>query len=315
MARLVPMRYVHVSASGKINPALYVGPVRGDGYHDLDIFFESLDIFDEIEAKIAAKGPVRIAMQGDDVAGIPTDGTNLAVRAAELLRERCGVEDSAELIVTKRIPVAGGMAGGSADAAGALLACNELWELGLGQEQLMDIGGEIGADVPFCLLGSLARGAGKGERLRPIRPGNMHFWVLVTFGEGLSTPAVYGKLDELRAERGEDPDKALANVKTRADQLERLLGEQDTRKPARLMTNQLQEAAIALRPDLGEAIEKIGSLGLVTILSGSGPTIGILGEDYDTANAIAGHARRLVPGATIRRANGPAAGAHLRIVE
>lgn len=308
------MRYVHVSASGKINPALYVGPVRPDGYHDLDIFFESLDIFDEIEAKIARSGPVALQLKGD-AEGVPADSTNLAVRAAELLRERYNVEQSAELIITKRIPVAGGMAGGSANAAGALLACNELWELGLSQQELMDIGADIGADVPFCLLGSLARGAGKGEKLHSIQPGNMHFWVLVTFDDGLSTPAVFTKLDELRAERGEDSDQALAKAKARADQLEALLSEQDTAKPAQLMTNQLQEAALALRPDLAAAVETISEFGLVTILSGSGPTIGILGEDYDSANAIAGHVRHLLPDATVRRANGPAAGAHLRHAE
>ena len=307
------MRYVHVSASGKINPAIYVGPVREDGYHDLDIFFESLDIFDEIEAKIA-KGPVTIAMKGE-AEGIPADSSNLAVRAAELLRERYGVEQSAELIVTKRIPVAAGMAGGSADAAGALLACNELWELGLSQEQLMEIGAEIGADVPFCLLGSLARAAGKGEKLRSIRPGNMHFWVLLTFESGMSTPAVYTKLDELRAERGEDPEKSLATAKLRADKLEALLGEQDTTKLAPLMVNELQEAALALRPELRQVFEAIGDMGIVSLLSGSGPTIGVLAEDYDTANALAGHLRRVVPDAVIRRANGPAAGAHLRAVE
>ena len=303
------MRYVHVSASGKINPALYVGDVREDGYHDLDIFFESLDIFDEIEARACEGSEVSLVMQGA-AEGVPCDDTNLAVRAARLLQERYGVTQGVELTITKRIPVAGGMAGGSADAAGALLACSELWELGLGRDELMELGAELGADVPFCLLGSLARASGKGEVLHSIQPGYMHFWTLLTFPEGLSTPEVFNRLDALREEKG--IHNSLETTREAADKLEELLGQPDNSAFAPYMVNDLTEAVCALRPELGEILERISDMGLARIVSGAGPTIAILSEDYETANAVANHLIETVPEATIKRANGPAAGAHLR---
>lgn len=306
------MRYVHVSASGKINPALYVGDVREDGYHDLDIFFESLDIFDEIEARTCESSDVSVQMQGN-AEGVPCDDTNLAVRAARLLQERYGVTQGVELTITKRIPVAGGMAGGSADAAGALLACNELWELGLTRDELMELGAELGADVPFCLLGSLARGSGKGEVLHSIQPGYMHFWTLLTFPEGLSTPAVFAKFDELR--EAKSSGNSLEATREAADKLEELLGQPDNSVFAPYMVNDLTEAVCSLRPELAEILERISDMGLARIVSGAGPTIAILSQDYETANAVANHLFEIVPEATIKRANGPAAGAHLRFSE
>ena len=300
------MQYVHASAPAKDNVALRVGPPRLDGFHPLDTVFEALDLFDDVVAEHLSepKVTVEISGLGED---LPTDASNLAVKAAELLRGRYGVETGVALSITKRIPVAGGMAGGSADAAATLVACNALWELGLEPEELCELGAELGSDVPFSLFGGLAHGTGRGEELTPVRPGAMHSWVLLTNPQGLSTPDVFREFDAIMGyERV--PDTLVADT----EELRAALGGTDLAAIGSLMANDLAEAAFSLRPDLREIVRAIGTKGITTILSGSGPTIAVLAEDFLTADALAGSLARDFPELTVLRADGPAAGAHVR---
>lgn len=301
------MHYVLASAPAKINLALRVGPPRLDGFHPLDTVFEAVDVFDDIEVTRTAEPTVTLTISGlgED---LPTDKSNLARAAAELLQGRYDVAAGAHVHVTKRIPVAGGLAGGSADAAGTLVACNVLWGLDLDAAELLRIGAELGSDVPFALTGNLAHGTGRGEVLEALKPGAMHCWVLLTNPRGLSTPEVFREFDAIMGyERVSEtlvPDTvALCDV----------LASPQITALGDLMVNDLAEAAFSLRPDLRKIVARIGTLGVATILSGSGPTIAILAEDFSTADAIAGTAKRAFPELGVVRANGPAAGAHVRV--
>lgn len=300
------MHTVRVSAPAKVNLALRVGPPRLDGFHPLDTVFEALDLFDDVDVVRATGADITLTIRGlgED---LPTDHTNLAVRAAELLRQQFHVDEGVEITITKRIPVAAGLAGGSADAAGTLVACNELWELGVPLPRLMELGAQLGSDVPFALMGSLAHGVGRGENLQPIRPGAMHSWVLLTRSDGLSTPRVFAEFDAIM---GYEPVSDTL-VSDTAELREALAGA-DLGRVGELMVNDLEEAAFSLRPDVRESMRAIGTLGVRAILSGSGPTIAVLAEDFSAAQAIAGALRNQFPELTVLRADGPAAGAHVR---
>ncbi|MDO5723727.1 MAG: 4-(cytidine 5'-diphospho)-2-C-methyl-D-erythritol kinase [Flaviflexus sp.] len=287
---------VHVLAPAKINLALRVGSPRPDGFHPLTTVFSSLDLFDEVVAEEAEGGlEIRLA---DEVAGVPLGEDNLMAKAAAALRRKTGTERGARLTLTKRIPVAGGMAGGSADAAATLVGLNELWELGLNADELAELAAELGSDVPFSLRGGLALGRGRGEQLSPLRVGAFHCWVLVTSTRGLSTPAVFAAYDELRPEPHEPAE---------VDELIEALAGPDLSALAPYLINDLTEAALQLRPDLAELLSS--DRALATILSGSGPTIGILCADSTEADLLAGALR--AEGHTAIRANGPAAGTHV----
>ena len=192
------MQEVRVVTPSKVNLALRVGSARPDGFHPLDTVFEALDVHDEVIVR--RSDSLSLRMQGEGAGALPEDSTNLALRAATALRERFGAPDlGAEMTVRKAIPVAGGMAGGSADAAGALVALNALWGLGLSGADLMGLGSELGSDVPFCIMGGIAHGTGRGEILTPVHPGRGHAWVLLTNPVGLSTPAVFREFDRIAA--------------------------------------------------------------------------------------------------------------------
>lgn len=298
------MRHVQrvvVSVPAKVNLALRVGGPRADGFHPLDTVFEALDIFDDVEVRPAQELTLSITGLGED---LPTDESNLAIRAARALQERIGTHLGADIRITKRIPVAAGMAGGSADAAGTLLALNELWELGLSKDELMRIGAQLGSDVPFAFLGGLAHGVGRGEKLEPVRAGGMHAWVLLTRTEGLSTPAVFRQFDALFPDAG-----APAGTQV----LRRALGEASLAAVGDLLVNDLQPAATSLRPEIGQEIERIAAAGHHVILSGSGPTIAVLIEP-ERAEELAAQLRADFPYA-VHVAYGPAAGAHVRQVQ
>ncbi|MCG5216909.1 4-(cytidine 5'-diphospho)-2-C-methyl-D-erythritol kinase [Streptosporangium sp. KLBMP 9127] len=193
----MPTNFVTVRVPAKVNVQLAVGPLRADGYHDLVNVFHAVSIYDDVTATEAAAISVEVE---SEVAGlVPLDGDNLAVRAARALAVRSGRPYGARLKIRKSIPVAGGMAGGSADAAGALVACNELWGLAMSDSELMEIGAELGSDVPFALLGGTAVGTGRGERLTPVEVSGRFHWVFALADGGLSTPAVYAECDRLRA--------------------------------------------------------------------------------------------------------------------
>lgn len=203
------MTAVSVRVPAKVNLQLGVGPIRDDGYHDLVNVFHAVSLFDEVTAGHAARLEVRVQAapySRVDVGGVPVDDDNLAAKAARLVAARLGVEPRVAIRIRKAIPVAGGMAGGSADAAAALVACARLWDdrddPTLTRDDLLELGAELGSDVPFAVLGGTAVGLGRGERLTPALTRGTFHWVFATADGGLSTPAVYGECDRIREARG-----------------------------------------------------------------------------------------------------------------
>ena len=276
---------VRVRVPAKINLQLLVGPLRADGYHEVATVFHALDLFDVLTA--APADSLALRMDGAESAGLPTDRANLAWQAAELLAEHAGGPARAELTIDKRIPVAGGLAGGSADAAAALLACDRLWGLELPAGELAALAGRLGSDVAFFLVGGSAVGAGRGERLRPIEDGGRFSWVLAVAHDGLSTPAVYAELDRQRgpqlARTAPDPAAALE-----ASGLVEAVASGDPELLAGRLLNDLQPAAIALAPYLAGTLAAGSACGaLAGIVSGSGPTCAFLARDQQHAAELA----------------------------
>lgn len=288
----------------KVNLCLAVGATDADGYHQLATVFQALSLFDDLEATRAEPGQFRLSFRGEGAAFPPTDGQNLAIRAARVMAQGFGVTDAGvEMQIRKRIPVAGGMAGGSADAAAVLVACNHLWECGATDQQLAEIGASLGADVPFSLLGGTALGSGRGHLVEPIPTQGTYHWTLALSHTGLSTPAVFRKFDELNPGVG---------APTVGRQLLDGLAEGDVEKVGASLCNHLQEAALALQPTLAATLEigqGAGALG--ALVSGSGPTCAFLARDADHAREI-GETLAVFSGVrAVRVAHGPVSGAQL----
>jgi 4-diphosphocytidyl-2-C-methyl-D-erythritol kinase len=294
---------VTVRVPAKINLGLAVGGPRPDGYHELATVFHAVSLYDDVTARPA--DDVRVTVEGPHAAGVPTDERNLAVRAALLLARRTGIEAGVHLHLRKEIPVAGGMAGGSADAAGALLACDALWHAGLGRDELRELAAELGSDVPFGLLGGTAIGTGRGERLTPALARGTYHWVIAPADGGLATPAVYAELDRLRAGRVL-PEPRIP------DRLMQALRSGDPRALGPALVNDLQPAALSLDPRLERTLAiglDNGALG--GLVSGSGPTVAFLVSDHEHAMdlSITLVASGTVP--DVRRAQGPVPGARI----
>ncbi|WP_427016710.1 4-(cytidine 5'-diphospho)-2-C-methyl-D-erythritol kinase [Pseudarthrobacter sp. P1] len=306
-------RTVRVKAPGKINVSFRAGPLRPDGYHSVASLYLAVSLYEEITATSkpgTAPSDITLSINSNSVpglaAGVPLDGRNLVVKAATLLAEvserACGVH----LDITKRVPVSGGMGGGSADAAATLLACDALWNSGLSREELSHLAAELGADVPFGLLGGAAIGLGVGDRLNPaLAPAALH-WVLVQADFGLSTPAVFGALDRLRAASGADPavpeavDPAVLSA----------LRASDAPALAKALVNDLQPASISLAPQLADVLADGVRLGaLAGVVSGSGPTVAMLAADEDHALELA--ARLAGAGYNALAVHGPVHGAKI----
>ncbi len=266
---------VRVRVPAKINLGLAVGPARSDGFHELATVYQAVSLYDDLHA--VPGDDVTVEVDGEGAGSVPTDASNLAVRAALLLAERAGVAEGAHLRVTKRIPVAGGMAGGSADAAAALVACDLLWRTGLARDELADLAAQLGSDVPFSLVGGTAVGTGRGERVSPALARGEYHWVLALADGGLSTPAVYAECDRLREGR-EVPDPVVPAA---------LMQALRTGDPAALgaaLHNDLQPAALSLAPDLQRTLEVgQGERALGALVSGSGPTVAFLVPDNEAA--------------------------------
>ena len=302
---------VIVRAPAKINLELRVGPVRDDGYHELATVFHAVALFDDLTARATEPGSgVSIVVDGIQAEEVPTDDSNLAVKAARLLAGHIGLE-SADVAfeLRKGIPVAGGMAGGSADAAAALIACDALWHAGLDREQLHALAAQLGSDVPFSLLGGTAIGGGRGEVLTPVLARGEYVWVIALSGRGLSTPGVYGKIDAMRA-AGQAP--LPTPIPEIDDALMAALRAGDAEALGATLHNELQPAALALAPELEQALEigrKVGELG--GIVSGSGPTTVFLARDSSHALDLAVALTASGAAVDVRRANGPVPGARL----
>lgn len=296
------MKSVFVSAPAKVNLALRVGARRPDGYHDLDTVFEAVDIFDDLQADLAPDLRLEISGLGEN---LPVDESNLVIKAAHLLQKVTNTQQGAHIKVHKRIPVAGGMAGGSADAAAALLALNTLWDLELPDSRLAELAGELGSDVPFALLGRIARGTSRGEQLVSIKPGTLHGWVFLTSATGLSTPEVFHCFDEMFPAAGDPPATT---------QLCQALTGSDLSAIAQEMVNDLAAPAAALRTDIADICAELAEFPGKTILSGSGPTIAIFCA-AEAAESLAQEMQEKFPSRTALAAIGPVTGAHIRRVE
>ncbi|WP_280366251.1 4-(cytidine 5'-diphospho)-2-C-methyl-D-erythritol kinase [Nocardia wallacei] len=302
MLAVVPSPVV-VRAPSKVNLHLGVGDLRADGYHELTTVFQALSLSDDVEIAPAASLTVRVS--GEGAADVPTDRTNLVSKAAVRLAHQAGRAPLVEISIRKGIPVAGGMAGGSADAAAALVGLNELWDLGLSRDELAAVGAELGSDVPFALYGGTALGRGRGEELLPVLSRNSFHWVLALAKGGLSTPAVYRELDRLR-EQGEPPRLG------EPQRLMQALASGDPEVLAPLLGNDLQAAALSLKPELRRTLRAGVTAGaLAGIVSGSGPTCAFLCESEDAAVSVAAELSGAGVSRSVRTANGPVPGARV----
>ena len=281
---------VRVRAPGKINVSFRVGPLREDGYHSVASVYLAVSLYEEVTATVSDEPETVVTVNGQGslnlpVESIPLDATNLAARAAAVLADLSEDSTGVLLDITKRVPVAGGMGGGSADAAATLLACDALWNSGFSRDELAKMAAELGADVPFALVGGTAVGVGVGEQLTPAISKTPLYWVLVTSGYGLSTPEVYRTLDEIRLREGTEP-AAPPEIDPR------ILGAMrsgDARALADLLHNDLQAAALELAPELADILKAGTDAGaLAGLVSGSGPTVAFLAESEEHASTLAG---------------------------
>ncbi|MEV8532763.1 4-(cytidine 5'-diphospho)-2-C-methyl-D-erythritol kinase [Streptomyces sp. NPDC051211] len=291
---------ITVRVPAKVNVQLAVGAARPDGFHDLANVFLAVSLYDEVTATPA--DGLRITCEGPDADQVPLDRTNLAARAAEILAARHGIDPAVHLHIAKNIPVAGGMAGGSADGAGALLACDTLWGLGTPRAELLDLCAELGSDVPFSLVGSAALGTGRGEHLTPLEAGTFH-WVFAVADGGLSTPAVFREFDRLTAGRDIPAPEA-------SPALPAALRSGDPDALAATLANDLQPAALSLRPQLAATLDAgVGAGALAALVSGSGPTTAFLVRDPEAALKVSAALEASGTCRTTRTATSPAPGA------
>ena len=274
---------VHVRAPGKINLFFEVGGVQDDGYHDVASAYQAVSLYEDVWAEPARD--FSIAVSGSvDLDGVPSDDRNLALRAARMLAQRTGYDGGVHLEIVKHVPVAGGMGGGSADAAAALVACDLLWGTEVGAAEMLRLASRLGADVPFSVLGGTAVGTGRGDQLSPALATGRFDWVISVFaGEGLSTPEVYGRLDEMRARSAPDIEPHRATPAVEPGVLHALRAG-DARALAEHVRNDLQPAALGMRPALRDALELGERSGaLAGMVSGSGPTLAFLTEGPEAA--------------------------------
>lgn len=302
-----PTGSVTVRAPGKVNLYLGVGDRREDGYHELTTVFHAVSLSDDVTLRDADVLSLRVL--GEGAQSVPADKRNLAWQAAELMAERVGRQPDVEIILDKSIPVAGGMAGGSADAAAVLVGLNELWELGVPRRDLHSMAAELGSDVPFVLHGGTALGTGRGEELTTVLARNSFHWVLAFGAGGLSTAAVYAEIDRLRS-RG-----SLADGSARLEDPEPLLSALSAGDPQRLaplLGNDLQPAALSLEPGLRRTLRAGVEAGALSgIVSGSGPTCAFLCSSAESALDVSTELAGAGVCRTVRVASGPVHGARV----
>jgi len=321
---------VTVRAPAKINLQLAVGPRRADGYHDLVTVFQAISLYDDVTVTDAVDpGEDRVLVSGEGADAVPVGRDNLALTAAAALAQAAGLSRDLtgpiEITIRKRIPVAAGLAGGSADAAAALVACNDLWHAGLSQERLREVAADVGSDVAFALVGGTAVGQGRGEHLTPALVSGEYHWVLAVADGALSTPEVYATLDRLRAARdpqlagpgsrpgsgtalaaGGAPDAALDHA---------LMGALRSGEPAAVgqtLSNDLQAAALSMFPMLRKTLaagRELGALG--ALVAGSGPTCVFLAAGAERAVDLAVSLSGAGVCRAVARAAGPVPGASI----
>jgi 4-diphosphocytidyl-2-C-methyl-D-erythritol kinase len=283
-----------------------VGPLHRNGFHPVATVFQAVSIFDDVKISLSDKSGITIHYAKADER-VPLDKNNLAFKAAELMAKKFDISDGMEITLSKEIPIAGGMAGGSADAGATIVGIDALFSLGLKRNEMEKIGSELGADIPFTISGGNAIGTGRGDHITPVLSRGSYSWVLALSHSGLSTPAVYNECDRLR----EGLQVAPPHV---SDSLLHALSAGDAVALGKALSNDLQPAACSLKPALRLILDvglDYGALG--GLVSGSGPTVAFLAENED-------HALDLVVALTssgvvgnVVRASGPVPGA--RVIE
>ncbi|MEI7055694.1 4-(cytidine 5'-diphospho)-2-C-methyl-D-erythritol kinase [Nocardioides sp. CCNWLW239] len=295
---------ITVRAAAKFNLHLGVGPVRDDGFHPLATVYHAIGLYDDVTVSDSAQWQVALTAEDHIAVGeVPTGDDNIVVRAGKALAAHHGIDRAAKIEIHKGIPVAGGLAGGSADAAATLVALDRLWSLETSDEDLLALAGVLGSDVPFALVGATAVGGGRGEIVEPVTDNGAWWWVAVGNAQGLSTPAVYRAFDEHAGPEVEDPQVP--------ERLLVALEKGDAELLAEALTNDLQAPALTLRPDLAQTFadgEEAGALAVQ--LSGSGPTVLMLCRDAAHAREVAG-AMQAKAYDRVWTAPGPVAGAHV----
>ena len=301
-------RGVVARVPAKVNLQLSVGPLGSDGFHEVTTVFQAISLFDDVTVATAPDGDgIKISISGQTSSGVPADSSNLAVKAAELMIKNYDLPADLIIKLKKEIPVAGGMAGGSADAAGVIVGLDSLFELGLSRDEMEIVGSKIGSDVPFSICGGVAIGTGRGDQITPALSKGSFNWVLALSGQGLSTPSVYQECDRLR-------EGLSISAPLVSEPLMQALRAGDAKALGKALTNELQPAACSLRPALRLVLDvgiDYGALG--GIVSGSGPTVAFLVSDDEHAMdlTVALSASGVV--SSVVRATGPAHGA--RIIE
>jgi 4-diphosphocytidyl-2-C-methyl-D-erythritol kinase len=301
-------RGVVARVPAKVNLQLSVGPLGSDGYHEVITVFQAISLFDDVSVATAPVGNgLTIDVSGQTSSGVPADSSNLAIRAADLMIKTYDLPTDLVVKLKKEIPVAGGMAGGSADAAGVIVGLDSLFELGLSRDEMESVGSKIGSDVPFSICGGVAIGSGRGDQITPALAKGNYFWVLALSGQGLATPSVYQECDRLR-------EGLSITTPQVSEPLMQALRAGDAKALGKSLSNDLQSAACSLRPALRLVLDvgvDYGALG--GIVSGSGPTVAFLvsSDEHAMDLTVALSASGVV--SSVVRATGPVPGA--RIIE
>ena len=301
-------RGVVARVPAKVNLQLSVGPLGSDGYHEVITVFQAISLFDDVSVATAPVGNgLTIDISGQTSSGVPADSSNLAIRAADLMIKTYDLPTDLVIKLKKEIPVAGGMAGGSADAAGVIVGLDSLFELGLSRDEMESVGSKIGSDVPFSICGGVAIGSGRGDQITPALAKGNYFWVLALSGQGLATPSVYQECDRLR-------EGLSITTPQVSEPLMQALRAGDAKALRKSLSNDLQSAACSLRPALRLVLDvgvDYGALG--GIVSGSGPTVAFLvsSDEHAMDLTVALSASGVV--SSVVRATGPVPGA--RIIE
>jgi len=301
-------RGVTARVPAKVNLQLSVGPLGADGFHEVTTVFQAISLFDDVTVATAQKGEgIKISITGQTSGGVPADNSNLAVKAAQLMIKNYNLPEDLVIKLKKEIPVAGGMAGGSADAAGVIVGLDSLFELGLSRDVMESVGSKIGTDVPFSICGGVAIGTGRGDQITPALAKGSYNWVLALSGQGLATPSVYQECDRLREGLSIAPPVV-------SEPLMQALRAGDAKALGKALTNELQPAACSLRPALRLVLDvgvDYGALG--GIVSGSGPTVAFLVSDDEHAMDLTVALSSSGVVSSVVRASGPTNGA--RIIE
>ncbi|MBO8127795.1 MAG: 4-(cytidine 5'-diphospho)-2-C-methyl-D-erythritol kinase [Peptococcaceae bacterium] len=268
-----------VKAYAKINLFLRVLGRRDDGYHEIVSVMQQLALHDTLELWPEPGDRIRLETNAP---GVPTGPDNLCMRAVMLGAQHTGIRKGLRIVLHKRIPVAAGLAGGSADAAATLMGLNHLWRLNLTKNELLDLGAAIGSDVPFCLLGGTALARGRGEELQPLLPAPQMGVVLVKAPFGLGAGKVYRHFDSLPSAAGADSEAILRSIQA-----------QDVTGIASCLVNDLQRVVFDLHPGLRQVREDILRAGaLAALVSGSGPTLFGVTPDIRQAEEVGEKLRR-----------------------